>query len=191
MDTIVVNDTVIADPLLTVPLLIANKTGLAFDKVSLCYEIHGDPDTYFNFISDECASVNAHYGVLDTKVHVVDEVAVKAIDSDEQCLDIVVDAETCSAVVSGVNISGTYNSGSVTVRKYTSSNKRVRISLPNCSPNQLVLWVICKEGPIYKGSSTSGKFIKFVVARGLNLRPKSHGLIGELSNIDKYTFNTW
>ena len=42
---IIVNDTVVADPLMTVPLRIENTTilGLSADQiVSLCYELHGD-----------------------------------------------------------------------------------------------------------------------------------------------------
>ena len=52
-----VNDTVIGDPLLTVPI---NAPGFPSD-LHLCYEIHGAANQYFNFISDECMPVNAHY----------------------------------------------------------------------------------------------------------------------------------
>ena len=48
------NDTVIGDPLYTVPVF-------GTQERHLCYEIHGRPMRYFNLISDSCVSVNAHY----------------------------------------------------------------------------------------------------------------------------------
>ena len=54
---ITVNDTVVGDPLMTVPIRVP---GYQTD-LHLCYEIHGTADTYFNFVSDDCTSVNAHY----------------------------------------------------------------------------------------------------------------------------------
>ncbi len=40
-----VNDTVIGDPLFTVPLRVTNLGELGLgDSISLCYEVHGDAD---------------------------------------------------------------------------------------------------------------------------------------------------
>ena len=62
------NDTVIGDPLFTVPLNMEN----GFDRLpalakqldglpNLCYEIHGEHNQYFSLVSDTCTTVNAHY----------------------------------------------------------------------------------------------------------------------------------
>ena len=53
--TVEVNDTVIGDPLYTVPILVSNEqlSSLNLDSLSLCYEIHGDSGQWFNLVTDE------------------------------------------------------------------------------------------------------------------------------------------
>ena len=58
----------------------------------------------------------------------------------------------------------------------------MRISVPNCAPTDLVMWVFCTSGRTedpYTWKYYEFDFIRFVVMRGLNLDPTSHGLIGK------------
>ena len=50
---------------------------------------------------------------------------------------------------------------------------QVRLSVPNCESEQLVMWVLCEE-------INGQKMIDFVVSsRGINFSPSSRGLVGK------------
>ena len=53
---VVRNDSVIGDPLFTVPVHTENG-----ERRTLCFEVHGESNRTFNLISDTCLNVNAHY----------------------------------------------------------------------------------------------------------------------------------
>ena len=78
-----VNDTVIGDPLLTVPVLVqaSDLAQLGAERLSLCYEIYGRPREYFNFVKDDCAFANAHYIYVNVHLNVIDKVGIRALES--------------------------------------------------------------------------------------------------------------
>ena len=178
------NDTVIGDPLYTVPILVSDEQlqNLNLDKLSLCYEIHGESRQWFNLVTDMCASVNTRYISLSERLNVMNSIGVRAVDNDGQCVNIGVDVNECAATVNGVSLTsmGRYSAGGVTVRRY---RNRVRISVPNCAELTLVMWVICErrtlENPDQPGTDITADMIKFVVMRGLNFgHRRAHGLLG-------------
>lgn len=179
-----VNDTASGDPVLTVPILVSEKQlqSIPAKKLSLCYEVHGQSNKWFNLVSDECATVNAHYAGFGN-LNVIDTIAVRSIDRGQQCVNVSVSvANSCSAVVNGVDTSR-YSSRGVSVRSYTN---RVRISVPNCNEQTLVMWVFCEELKLQAELVAEGfpivNNIKFVVMRGLNHGHRlAHGLIGKQS----------
>ena len=174
----------IGDPLYTVPILVSEDqlSALNLDKLSLCYEIHGESDQWFNLVTDDCASVNTRYVALTERLNVMDSIGVRAADDAGRCVNIGVDVNECAATVNGapLSIMGRYSSEGVNVRRY---RNRVRISVPNCADLTLVMWVICErrtlESPGEPGINVTGDMIKFVVMRGLNFgHRQSHGLLG-------------
>ena len=176
-----VNDTVIGDPLLTVPLLISNLDDLnVHQNISLCYEVHGQSDKYFNFVSDICTSVSAHYlGVAS--FNIIDEIGVRAIDNSRNCRNILVSKEGGGTVTVDGEVVTRFSEGGISVRKY---QHHVRIAVPNCAHADLVMWVICQnrtltdyndQGDAIRVSVT---MMKFVIARGFNLQQSSHGILG-------------
>ena len=173
------NDTVIGDPLLTVPIHVPDSD---YDGISLCYEIHGADDEYFNLVTDECASVNAHYGRVTEYLNVVDEIAIRAVDNVNECRNIAVNLEgNCSVQVDGTLFTGfSYSNQGVSVRRY---RNRVRVSVPNCEELTLVMWIFCETNNLqdpFDGSDVVADMIKFVVMRGLNFGHRNaHGLIGK------------
>ena len=84
--TVEVNDTVIGDPLYTVPILVSNEqlSSLKLDSLPLCYKIHGDSGQWFNLVTDECASVNSHYVSLSESLNVIHNIGVRATDNAGQ-----------------------------------------------------------------------------------------------------------
>lgn len=180
------NDTISGDPVLTVPIFVSEEQlqNIPAEQLSLCYEVHGEGDKWFNLVSDECTSVNALYVGLSERLNIIDDITVKTVDNQQQCINISVSIENgCRAVVGGANLSR-YSFGGVSVRTYTN---RIRISVPNCNDLTLVMWVLCGEQNFQVvddlGDTTSVRrnAIKFVVMRGLNYGNRlAHGLLGNV-----------
>ncbi len=179
-----VNDTVIGDPLYTVPILVPEDQlqALGLDKMTLCYEVHGESGHWFNLVTDECASVNTRYNPLSNTLNIMDSVAVRAVDDAMNCVNVQVDVRGCTAQVDGVplGVMEQYLMGGVSVKRY---GNRVRISVPNCQEQTLVMWVMCERRSLRNPDDPSeiltGDMIKFVVMRGLNFGRKAHGLLGK------------
>ena len=97
------------------------------------------------------------------------------------CHNIQVDLDKCALSIDGVPAgAGTTVLGGIFVRKVTDT--RVRISVPNCNEQSLVMWVICENNTIKTPVTevdVTATMIKFVVTRGLNTgNAVAHGLIG-------------
>ena len=147
------------------------------ERVSLCYEVHGEANENFNLVSDVCVSVNAHYERVrnDVDINVIDRVGVRAVDGAGQCHNITADLNGCRAFVDGLE-TVSYRMGGISVRKYPT---RVRIAVPNCEDHDLVMWVFCRSGTFENGNATfEAPMIRYVIARGLNLAETSHGILG-------------
>lgn len=162
------NDTVIADPLFTAPVM---------GGAQFCYEIHGKPDKIFNLVSDTCTTVNAEYVAMNIpdNGNIIGAIGVKAADSAGNCHNIEVRltqpgaSSPIAVFVDNIEVSGVRVVDSVRVRTYSD---RVRISVPNCELIDLVMWVIHMN-------NDGQDMLKFVIMRGCNLAPTSHGLIGK------------
>lgn len=165
-------DTVIGDPLFTVPI-VGNEV-----SEHLCYEIRGMESEYFNFISDSCVSVNAHYisrsliGKPGLRpLHVIDEIAIRAVSNASSCVNIDVSRTGCTATLDGVAVSTEQSIDGITV---TVNDQHIHINVPNCDDIDLEMEVVCEQ---IRGV----EMLRFEVVRGTNLRESSHGLIGKYS----------
>lgn len=162
------NDTVVSDPLLTIPLLLPGNIDDRFASASLCLEFHGLNNTFFNYISDECVSVNVHYTAVDALTNIIDGMGVVAMGNN-RCHLLEVALQGCAAFYDNETVVGVVQDDGITV---TRSGRHVRMSVPNCDGTDLVMWAICQN--------VAGQgLLKVVVSRGLNLRPTSHGVLGE------------
>ena len=180
----IANDTVVGDPLFSVPLYIPLTHLFGAIQPALCYEVHGRDNVYFNLISDGGVSVNAHYQNINENLNVIDQIGIRAVDSKGSISNIRVDLAGCASSINGTTIT-LYQADGILLRKYSD---RVRVSVPNCGRNsiQLVMWVVCQNNQLtdpVTGNTLTIAMIKFVVARGLNLSPQSHGLIGQFWNV--------
>ena len=177
------NDTIIGDPLFAVPLFVTNGSQLLPERrlPHLCYEIHGRDRWYLNLISDTCVSVNAHYTAANRTidVNVISKVGIKAVNSSGHCVNIEVGIQNgCVPIITETGRPAVpmnrYSSGRISVSKH---RERVRVSVPNCENVQLVMWITCEDL----------QRIHFVVTRGVNLRPTSHGLLGNIHVAQHFT----
>ena len=174
------NDTVTEAGLMTVP--ISN-----IPNISLCYEVHGQSNRFFNLISDTCVAVNAHFTRVNTvspniDTNVMDAVGVRAVSENGTCVNIQVRLQGCSAAVDGQVVS-TYEASGV---KVSSDTNHVRITVPNCGDPDLTMWVFCSVGQIEDPVTWEYfqyNYLRFVVMHGINLDALSHGLIGKLARV--------
>ena len=181
-----VNDTVISDPLFTVPISVSDEQRAALNlsetqQLSMCYEIHGRSGEWFNYVTDQCTSVNARYSAINEDLNIIDQIGIRTVDEIRgRCVNILVSIDQCTAEVNGSPVTR-YSRNGIYVRRYSN---RVRISVPNCNDLTLVMWVICErrtlDDPFQPGVTVPADMIKFVVMRGLNSghRP-AHGLLGK------------
>ena len=149
--------------------------------VSLCYEFHGQAGELFNIVNDFCTLVNAHYTqpVPGLDINVIDEISIRAVDSAGECRNISMSLDGCSVTIDGTSVDR-YERNDINVRRYT-DQARVRVSVPNCERMMLVMWMICDTGPLRNpdtGADIPLNMIKFVIARGISISQRAHGLLG-------------
>ena len=170
----------IGDPLFKVPIhidqtLIDQNPALA--EACLCYEVHGRDNSTFNLLSDRCTSVNARFLAManPTAGNFISAIGVTAIDQNGLCHEIETSIDQCSVTVDGTPLAlgRSFDDAGITVIRY---QNRVKITVPNCGRRELILWYICKAVHNVIVS-------EFIIARGVNIQPTSHGLVGKIINI--------
>lgn len=165
----------IGDPLFEAPLLIVGNS----EKLSLCYEVHGHPDTYFNLISHECIFVNALY----TQIHdlnVISQIGIRAVTNNGR--DYV--SVTVTQEDGGCTTVWKLNNGRNWVanpgRKWRDvgdvhihqpDGNHVSIAVITCEQEPLMMFVAC--------TNANPPMIRFSIAHETNFRSPTHGLLGE------------
>lgn len=162
-------DSVIGEPLFTVPIS---------DTQHLCYEIYGDMDLYFNYISTACVSVNVHYKELATDLvgetrplHLIDEVAIHTVDNSGNCINILVDRNGCTTSVNGA-FNRMYSDEGVIL---SAIGNRVSVNVPNCYSMDIKMEIICE-------TINRMDIIRLEIMKAFDKEDSSHGLLGMLSN---------
>ncbi len=168
------NDTMMGGPLFTCPFTCPIHSENPVCKgLSMCYEVHGHSNADFNLISDTRVSINSRFSPVGA-LNIISSIAIRAEDDKGVCMNIKVDLENCTLYV-GIKEDemkqvNTFSMNGISARRR--SARKVRISVPNGDSVPLVMWVICE-------AIDQIDMIRFHITRGLNLRPTSHGLIGE------------
>ena len=186
-----VNDTVIGDPLYTVPIYVPDANDRALlssdqTQPKLCYEVHGRANKYYNLVTDECTSVNAHYVAASDELNVIDEIAIRAVDdTGSTCKNIRIELNGCKTFIDDIELTQPmYSMNGIYIRRMVKSISglgRVRVSVPNCNDQRLVMRIDCQKRELYSSNGTTftAKMIRYEVMRGLNDGHKdAHGLLG-------------
>ena len=102
-----VSDSVSVDPLFTVSVYPQLDSPLG-RLVSLCYQIHGDGNTYYNLLTTEYTSVNGLWSgitvrLITDSLNLLTKIGVQAISKTGQCHRILVDLNQCAVTIDGVS----------------------------------------------------------------------------------------
>jgi hypothetical protein len=140
----------------------------------MCYEIHGGEEKYFNLISDTCTSVNARFSAMQAmpdvnRMRVIGMYAATSATPNGNCAEIEINIDSCSAYLDGEPVELMAQVDDIRIRKF---NNRWRVSVPNCQRPSATMWITCEAN-----------MLRFRIARGSNLAPTSHGLLGQFWNI--------
>ena len=108
-------------------------------------------------------------------LNVISTIGVRAVNLRQSCINIRISVEDeCLPSITEPGRpefnTSLYSSFGISVRRF---GQRVRIAVPNCENIDLVMWVTCRE-------VSSNPMIRFVITRGINLTPTSHGFLGKL-----------
>jgi hypothetical protein len=173
------NDSVVGDPLYTIPLRQypeSIRPEFKGEVVSLCYEFAGTSGQYYSLISDRCTFANAHYAAAaaDPSIHIMSEIGIRTEGANLSCHDVRVRLEGCQVLLDGQPFTGTFRANGIILM---TNRRRARIETDNCAPSRrLVMWVSCDQtGDI--------DMLHFTVSRGEAIDPTGHGLIGQFWNI--------
>lgn len=174
-----VMDIVSDDALFTVPINVQSSE-FAPGEVSLCYEVYGEPNKYFNLISAFCLSVNAHFSRPDptSPLYIIDEIAVVATNDLGQNVNISVD-DQCTMNIGGVETNGITVNG-ITVDSVEEGVVVIHASNNFCMEQGVLMTLICEKSYAVFAGNTRMDVIRFTVNRGLALNEMAHGLLGEL-----------
>ena len=177
MSLVILTDTVIFhdDPLYEVPVTHTSE-GMDPTTTSLCYQIHGESNNYYNLISDTCIQVNVFYAAFSTNsdaANYIKAIGILAHDSGGSCIKIELQTKRCKLTIDDSSLNGSYSQNKIEV--VSTGKQSYEVNIPNCKATQgddLKFRMACQK-------VSDLKVIQFSVIRGGGLRPSAHGIVGK------------
>ena len=170
----------ILDPLLTVPIYVHKAPETKFHKADLCYEVRGHSNAIYNLVSDRCVAVIGEFVHMPSPwqhlntLGAVGMVAIGGCHNTGHCMSLAVsDNGDCVATINNHPVLTSYHQYGISVTK---SPGNVKIKVSHCEYVDLTMWVMYRK-------IDGLNMMKYVVTRGLNMHPTSHGLIGEYAHV--------
>ena len=177
-----VSDSVSVDPLFTVSVYPQLDSPLG-RLVSLCYQIHGDGNTYYNLLTTEYTSVNGLWSGITDSLNLLTRIGVQAISTTGQCHRILVDLNQCAVTIDGVShtTDGVHLNdlvGGVLVSRH--DDRVILMRFPNGGLHELQLEVECETRTMFSdGQPVSTQMLRLRIIRTLDTPfENANGLIG-------------
>ena len=182
-------DVVSADPLFTVAIKTSSELDSHQQSLYLCYQIHGDGDTYYNLLTTPFTSVNGLWSSFhNSDLHFLTEIGVRALSESGECYTVLVELKNCTVTINsaaGFTDNGLIlNSTGLNVTRR--DDRVVVISVSDGSQDDLVLEVECEvREMVMGGERINVPLLGLRVTRPQNsLSGVANGLIGlTISNI--------
>ena len=162
------------------------EVGVSDQTVSLCYQVHGEKGKFYNLVSDDCLSINAHVSqpIAGVNSHVMDKITIRAIGSNGACYNISIVRENCEVTVNHpIFINSRFEEEGITVfndRMIARDPNVVHISVPNCGRALVdVMNITCSEYKI-RTSLAAMEVLELTTTRGISPIEAAQGLVGKL-----------
>jgi len=131
-------DTIIfvGDPLYEVPVT-HTPEGMDPTTTSLCYQIHGENNKYYNIISDRCVQVNVLYDAIGRNPpggNYIKDVGMVAHNTAGGCNKIGVIGKGCKVSIDGNALNESYNQDGIIIA--STGRRAYEVILPNCKATQ-------------------------------------------------------
>lgn len=161
---------VVSDGALLTVRINTQSDSFSSDDLSLCFEILGQNDKYFNLISDSCLSVNAHYSQSDQtpQINIIDEIAILLTNYIGEKVNISVNKQ-CNVQIGDRSIEQNVNHNGVVVYHQSSSFVSIFSGNQYCGKEGVLMTINCE--------SDDNQGLQFNVFHGRN--GTAHGLLGE------------
>lgn len=178
--SLVVEDRVSDDMVMTVPLDINPlQIGVSANTLSLCYQVHGEEDKFYNLLSDDCVSVNAHVSQPYADRHIIDKIGIRAVGNNETCYDISIERQNCAVSINNQSLQINTRFQEEGIKVFIESLMEIptiHVSVPNCGkPTIDHMFISCTE---YTVRDTPIDILQFGSTRGKSQVQPPHGLIG-------------
>ena len=163
------------------------EVSISDQTVSLCYQVHGEEDKFYNLVSDDCVSINAHVTqpISGVNSHVIDKIGIRAIGNNATyCYDIGIARENCAVTVNGhpVSLNEKFKAEGIEVfndRLIARNPNVIRISVPNCGRALVdTINITCTEYQILN-SPTPTEVLELQTMRGVSPIEAAQGLVGK------------
>ena len=174
-----ISDVLSGDPLFAVSVYPQLDSPLG-RLVSLCYQIHGDGNTYYNLLTTEYTSVNGLWSGITDSLNLLTKIGVQAISTTGQCHRILVDLNQCAVSIDGDLFTSDFQTNLTTEDLIERNNNEILITLTN-GDHPLRLEVECKTRTVFNGEdNVTASMLQLKVIRARNdLNSFSHGLMGQ------------
>ena len=184
----VVADRVSDDMVMSVPLEVnPSDVCVSASSLSLCYQVHGRAGKFYNLLSDNCVSVNAHVSrpFSEVEAHVIDQIGITTIGNNGTCYYIEIERQGCSVKVNNqdISVNTQFEEDGIVVfydRRIVRNPPVIYVTFPNCGrPTVDYFFISCTEYHI-RGTPTPAEILQFGSSREKSLIRPPHGLIGKL-----------
>ena len=166
------------------------EVGVSDQTVSLCYQVHGEEDKFYNLVSDDCVSINAHVTqpISGVNSHVMDKIGIRAIGNNGTCYNISINRESCAVAVNGEPIAtnAQFEEEGVTVfndRMIARNPNVIHISVPNCERALFdMINITCTEYNmrVSRRETEEVEVLELTTTRGISPIEAAQGLVGKV-----------
>ena len=179
-----VTDVVSADPLFKVHIRLSSDSPLN-PPLALCYQVHGDGNTYYNILSTSHASLNGLWTAETGTLNVLTELSVQTISRTGECYRIIVELEECTVSINGESFTSNslhlLNSSEGGVFVSRDDDRVVVIRVPDGGSGEgLRVVVECESRRVFDGEVETPMLL-LRITRKLSLSGVAHGLLGLFS----------
>ena len=147
-------DVVSADPLFTVAINSQSSSELDSHQqpLSLCYQVHGDGDTYYNLLTTPFTSVNGLWSsVDDSGLHLLTEIGVQTLSENGECHNILIQLEDCALTINNFTTNAYLHFISRGVNVTRVDDRVIVINVSDGSRDDFVIEVECEVREMVRG----------------------------------------